>query len=73
MILFKVIFILFFLSLSNPLYAYVDPGFLSIIISALIGLFASLWFSIKIYGRKIIEIFKKKINHKDKSNNKVDL
>lgn len=51
---------LFMLSMSMPAMAYLDPGTGSMIISAIVGLFATCALAIKTYWYKLLRLFKGK-------------
>lgn len=48
------------ISVSFPVYAYIDPGTGSLMVQALIGLMASAIVALKLYWQKIKTIFLKK-------------
>lgn len=50
---------LFLASLSQPAWAYLDPGTGSMIISAIVGLFATAGLAVKTYWYKIKAFFRK--------------
>lgn len=48
------------LGFAAPAYAYLDPGTGSMIISAIVGIFATLALAIKTYWYKLVGLFRRK-------------
>jgi hypothetical protein len=45
---------------ASPAYAYLDPGFASMVLSAIIGLFATAALAVKTYWYKLKRLFTKR-------------
>ena len=63
--------VIFFYSMSNNAYAYLDPGTGGIIIQALLGFIAAVITSLSFYWEKV-KIFIKKIKKKITNNKNLD-
>jgi hypothetical protein len=50
---------LFFLTQVEPAYAYVDPGSISVVITAILGSIAAVGYSARMYFSRIKDFFKK--------------
>ena len=62
--------LLIFMFFISPVYAYIDPGSGSAIISAIIGFFVAIGLAIKTYWYKIKSFFKKKKDTSEIDNKK---
>jgi len=63
----RIIFIFVYLVIPREAYAYIDPGEGSIIVEIIIAFIVSGVFFIKLYWRKIISLFKRRKNGKNKN------
>lgn len=51
--------LLYSLALSAPAHAYLDPGTGAMLISAIVGLFATIGLAIKTYWYKLVRLFRR--------------